>query len=47
MSGLHVMSYNLTNCADDSDQEQVMKRMYNIGDAATLNIYTLTCVPMS
>jgi len=25
-----------------SDQEQVMKRMYNIGDAATLNIYTLT-----
>jgi len=25
-----------------SEQEQVMKQMYNIGDAATLNIYTLT-----
>jgi len=25
-----------------SDQEQVMKKLYNIGDAATLNIYTLT-----
>ncbi|KIM41037.1 hypothetical protein M413DRAFT_445786 [Hebeloma cylindrosporum] len=25
-----------------SDQEKVMKQMYNIGDAATLNIYTLT-----
>jgi len=25
-----------------SDQEQAMKRLYNIGDAATLNVYTLT-----
>jgi len=25
-----------------SDQEQEMKKMYNIGDASTLNVYTLT-----
>jgi len=25
-----------------SDQEQAMKRIYNIGDAATLNVYTVT-----
>ncbi|KAF8965966.1 hypothetical protein BDZ97DRAFT_1658366 [Flammula alnicola] len=30
------------NVYPGSDQEQAMKRIYNIGDAATLNVYTLT-----